>query len=179
MIVPDWYRKLGLGKEKDEIYKTGKFLLGFVVIFLVLTFLFSLIPLVWLELITAQVSLVLLNLFGIYGSIEIQEPVLLILGDRTIQISYLCTGVLELIVLTAGIAASFGIKARKRLIGILIAIAFGFVFNQIRIVATILAIYAFSLPIVVLAHDLLFRIFLFIYIAGFYAAWFWWATKNK
>tara|TARA_Y100000310_G_scaffold296055_1_gene327992 strand:+ start:100 stop:645 length:546 start_codon:yes stop_codon:yes gene_type:complete len=175
----EWYSRLGLGKEKIEIYKAGKFLLGFTVFFFGLSFLFGLIPLEVVELITAQVSLFLLNLLGVNGTIEIGEPVKMLLGEKVILISYLCTGALELIVLVSGIAASFGIGIRKRLLGVGAAIFFGFAFNQARIVATILAIFGFSLPIVELTHDLLFRIFLFVYIAGFYAVWFWWATRTK
>lgn len=100
-------------------------------------------------------------------------------NNKKIIISWLCSGILEIIILLSALLASFGISFEKKLKGVVLAVLTGFVFNQARIILTILIITSQSTEIVELAHDLLFRIMLFAYITVFYVAWFWWAESSK
>ena len=54
------------------------------------------------------------------------------LQGKTIVISWLCTGVLEIIVLVSAIVASFGIGWRKKAVGIAGAVILGIIFNLLR-----------------------------------------------
>jgi exosortase/archaeosortase family protein len=100
-------------------------------------------------------------------------------NDKQIIISWLCTGVLEIIVLIAAMLASFGISLRKKLYGIIIAVILGVIFNIIRLVVTANLILSQSVGTVELAHDMLFRIVLFFYILGVYVIWFYYSAKEK
>jgi len=167
--------------DREEISKSGKFLLGLAIIFLALNLLFSLIPLEWVEFVFAFLTSLILSIFGVQNELVYGEPVLLLLHNFPIpiSISYLCTGLLELSIVIAAVAASFGIDQQKRFIGIIAGIATIFAFNLARIVLSIGIILLFGLEIGELSHELLFRIFLFLVIAGFYWVWFNWATKGK
>ena len=50
---------------------------------------------------------------------------------------------------------------------------------MITIVIVVLIIIFFGLGTAEFSHDFLFRVFLFAAIAGYYFAWFSWATKEK
>lgn len=99
-------------------------------------------------------------------------------NEKIIFISWLCTGVLEMIVLASAILASFGVSWKKKLQGILAAIVLGVIFNLLRIVLTINIILGQEGQIVEFTHDLLFRVILFVYIVGFYVLWFYWAERK-
>ncbi|MDD3159950.1 MAG: exosortase/archaeosortase family protein, partial [Candidatus ainarchaeum sp.] len=87
-------------------------------------------------------------------------------------ISWLCTGIFEIIILCGAIFASIGIKSKEKLNGILLAIIVGVIFNFIRIILVINIYLLFGLNAENLTHDILFRLFLFIYITLFYVVWF-------
>lgn len=101
-----------------------------------------------------------------------------LVSGKTILIAWLCTGLLEIIILISAIIASFGIKNREKLIGIVLAIIVGAVFNLFRIVFTIQIALTQNIGVIEFAHDILFKLVLFVYITVFYVAWFYWA-KNK
>ncbi len=178
--IPKLPKQLEFKLTKEEAIKTGKFLLGLVVAFLILNFLISLVQVQFIEYFYASAALFLLNSAGMGGEIIFQEPVLILLHnyDNSIGITYLCTGLFELIILVSAIIASFGIQLRKRLIGAAGAVVVTALFNIVRIFLSIYIIILFGLQIGELSHDLLFRIFLFLVIAGYYAAWFFWATRK-
>ena len=77
------------------------------------------------------------------------------------------------------VLASFGIDLKKRIIGVIAGTIALFLFNLFRIIASILIINSFGLDAGNFSHDILFRIFLFVTIAGFYFYWFKWATKKN
>lgn len=166
--------------SKRESIKTGKFLLGLLISFLVLNWLSNLIPLEWIELFFAQITLFFLNLFGFVGEIALGEPVIINLEQisKPIAISYLCTGLLETVIILSAVITSFGIKIQKRAIGVIGALIAIVIFNVLRIVTSILIIIFFGLDIATFSHDVLFRIFLFVSVAGIYFIWFKWATKD-
>ncbi|MFA6269483.1 MAG: exosortase/archaeosortase family protein [archaeon] len=100
-------------------------------------------------------------------------------NGKTILISWLCTGVLEIIVLIAAMLASFGVNWEKKIKGIGLAIVAGIIFNILRIAITVNIVLTQNLQTIELAHDLLFRLVLFIYIVGVYVMWFNWAMKSS
>lgn len=165
--------------EKD-ILQAGKFLAGMTVLFLFFNFLVGLVPLEWFETFYAFFTLEFLKLLGFGGSLEAGEPVMVHLDGfiAPLGFSYLCTGLLELILVWSAVLSSFGIEAKKRLIGAIVGTAALVVFNFFRIISSILVIAWFGLEAGNFSHDLLFRMFLFVTIAGFYYCWFQWATKK-
>ncbi|MFH1240226.1 MAG: exosortase/archaeosortase family protein [Candidatus Diapherotrites archaeon] len=171
----------GFKFRKDEKEKGTKFLLVFVIIYSLLYFGFNfIVPLEMFEFFVASIVMSLLGIMGVKGSIVLQEPVLILLeSSLEIQISYLCTGLMEIFIVIGAVLASLGIEMRKRLIGIVAGVVFAFVFNIFRIVVTIL--FAVSNPapgVLEFTHDILFRVTLFVVIAGFYIVWFLWATNQ-
>ncbi len=167
--------------DRKEISKSGKFLIGLVASFALLNLLFSLIPLEWIEFVFAFLTSLILSVFGVQNELVYGEPVIIMLHNFSpdISIGDLCTGLLELSIIIAAVVASFGIKIEKRIAGAIAATATIFAFNLIRIVLSIGIILLFGLGIGELSHEVLFRIFLFLVIAGFYFLWFNWATKSK
>lgn len=99
--------------------------------------------------------------------------------SKTIVISWLCTGVLEIIVLVSAIIASFGVSWKKKLVGIAAAVILGIIFNLLRIVVTVNLILTQNVQTVELAHDALFRLVLFVYIVAVYVGWFYWAARQE
>lgn len=178
MMLGEYFK--GIFSRKESV-KTGKFLLGFAVSFFVLNAFFLLVPLELVELFFAQVSLFFLNIFGFAGEIVFGEPVLIQLESvsQPIGISYLCTGILETVIIVSAVVSSFGIGTKKRLLGVVTALLAVVSFNVARIVASILIIIFFGLDVAGFSHDVLFRVFLFASIAGFYYYWFLWAVKGK
>ena len=167
--------------NNKELLSAGKFIAGIAVFFMLFYFLFSLIPLEWIEFFYAKISLEILKLFGFTGEIIFQEPILIQLNVFTVPIgiSYLCTGLLELTLVWASVLASFGIELKKRIQGVVAGTIVLVCFNFIRILSTIIIIALFGLEAGDLSHEFLFKLFLFLTIAGFYYFWFNWATKKK
>lgn len=164
---------------KSEILKAGKFLLGFGACFLALSALLFFVPLSWFEYFFAALSFFVLGLLGFSGEIVFGEPVLLRLSalSQPIAISYLCTGLLEAVIVASAVAASFGIETKKRIFGIIAGILALVLFNSGRIIASILIIIFLGASAAEFSHDILFRVFLFAAVAGYYFVWFKWAVK--
>jgi exosortase/archaeosortase family protein len=95
--------------------------------------------------------------------------------NQLIVISWLCTGALEIIILISAMLASFGIKFKKKLVGIGAAIFGGLIFNFIRIWITLNIIMSQNAEVFELSHDILFRLTLLLYIIILYVVWFNWA----
>ncbi len=176
-------------EKKQLIY----FLAGFVLFYLIISIVLGLIPQEFYKQLTGNVVEGVLNLEGIkttsLGFLECNEFSWLSEGvvgtcyafnvnDKTIFIAWLCTGILEIIILISAIAASFGIKQKEKLIGIILAIIVGVIFNILRIIITIHIVLTQNLQIVEFAHDILFKLILFVYITVFYVIWFNWAMKK-
>jgi len=166
--------------NNKELLSAGKFITGIAVFFLLFYFLFSLIPLEWFEFFYAKISFEFLKLLGFTGELIFQEPVLILLDNFSgiIKISFLCTGLLELWFIWSTTLASFGIDLKKRIKGVIAGTIVLVCFNFIRILSTIIIIALFGLEAGDLSHEILFKLFLFLTIAGFYYFWFNWATKK-
>ncbi len=164
---------------KDDFKKAGIFLLICIVSYSLLTIASRIFPMEFYENIVAQSVLFILNILGIKGSIALQEPVLITLASGAkIEISFLCTGLMELFVIISAITASQGISLKKRAAGIAAALVIAPLFNLFRIIATILLILnTQSIGLIDFTHDILFRITLFAVIMGIYTVWFLWAVN--
>ncbi len=179
---------LSYWEEQQEKIKSNKrkqftfFVLGFVICYLLLsTILYGFSnP---LKIFTGAVSQGLLLLQGVETSFvglvdfEMETAYSFIINqtNQLIVISWLCTGVLEIIILVSAMIASFGIKFEKKLVGIGVAIFSGIIFNFIRIWITLNIIMLQNAEVFELAHDLLFRLTLLLYIIIVYVIWFNWA----
>ncbi|MDD5148191.1 MAG: archaeosortase/exosortase family protein [Candidatus ainarchaeum sp.] len=173
---------LGIRIDNVEAAKTGRFLVFFIIVYLALAILVSFIPQLEIEKAVAGGTLGILRVFGITGSVSVAEEAALITlsNGARIQISWLCTGITELLVLVSAILASIGIAWKKRIIGAAAGALAAIAFNFFRIAATILMIVSTTdLGIVEFTHNILFRVFLFATIAVSYIAWFQWAVREK
>jgi len=169
-----------LGKE--DAIKTGRFVLYFILVYLLASMALEvLLPARALEAAVANNVLFLLGAAGQGGSVSSGETAVIALaGGAKIEISELCTGRMETLIIFSAIIASAGIAWRKRLAGAAIAAAAAIAFNHLRIAGTALLILGSGdTAMIEFAHNILFRVFLFIVIAGFYIGWFYWAASSE
>ncbi len=167
--------------NRGNALQAAKFIIAIIAAFALLHIAFFLIvPLQIYESAIANIVAFVSGAFGFGGSINAgAEPVeMLFSGNFKIIISYLCTGILETMLLIAAILASFGIDFKKRILGAIAAFIAVFVFNILRILITIFLLLNLDLRIAEISHDLLFRLSLLVVIAGFYYAWQNWAIKR-
>jgi len=167
--------------NSKQVKDAGKFVLLLFTFFAALLFLSSLFPQNFFEKITANTGNAIYSFIGISGTTGQQDGKIFIqvTNGPKIFFSSLCTGLLETILLVAAIAATFEIHWKKRLLGIVVGIVSVFLFNLFRIAATTLAILGTAIQTAEFAHNVLFRIFLFIAIAGLYAGWYRWAMIKE
>jgi exosortase/archaeosortase family protein len=175
-------KPLNMSFSKDDATKTGRFVLYFILIYLVLSVaITAAIPVQTQELFVANNVLGMLQLFGYTGQVSLDETALISLdaGPR-IAISDLCTGLMETLIIVGAILASAGISLRRRLIGAAVGAVATILFNYVRIIITALVILGTGdLALIEFTHNVLFRIFLFLAIAGIYIAWFYWAVSRE
>lgn len=174
-----WYEE----KEKEIVKNQKKqfywFLLVFIFVYVFLSGIVYLLPEIIFEFLPGIIVTWLLQLQGLEVALIGAEKFILLVQGKEIIISLLCAGILEMIIVIGAIIASFGIKWKNKLIGIVLAIVTGFIFNVLRIWITINLILTQEAEVFELAHDLLFRMILFLYITIFYVIWFYWSMKNK
>ncbi len=187
------FKKENKSIRSDEKKQLIYFLGGFILCYLIISTIVGIIPSEVYKQSLGEVVQGILSLEGIkttsLGFLECNEFSWLTdgvngtcyafgLNEKTIFIAWLCTGILEIIILVSAIIASFGIKRKEKIIGIVLAIIVGVIFNLLRILVTIHIILTQNLQIVEFAHDILFKVVLFIYITVFYVIWFYWAAKK-
>ncbi len=192
--IINYFSKQGEKIKSSKRKQFSFFLVGFLVSYLLISFFVGLIPEMAIKdgvgksvagILSAQgqsvkeIGVVECNETMILGAEYQSQCYSFFVQDKQIMISWLCTGVLEIIVLISAIIVSFGVCWNKKVVGILFAIVLGIIFNLIRITVTINLILTQDAQTVELAHDLLFRMILFIYIVAVYVIWFYWATKEK
>ncbi len=169
------------GFSRDDAVKTGRFLAFFIIIYLILSILIKFFfPIIVIEQWVADNVLAFLQFLGYQGYVTLgQTAVIHIESGPAIEISELCTGLMETMIIVSAIIASAGIDWRKRLFGSVSAGLATIVLNFARIVFTILLILGTAdIVLITFAHNILFRAFLLISIAGMYMLWFWWAVKD-
>jgi exosortase/archaeosortase family protein len=167
---------------REDAVKTGRFLAFFIVAYIALSFLAKAVfPVETIELWVANNVLAFLQLLGYSGSVSLGETALIQLdAGPAIEISGLCTGLTETLIIVGAIIASMGIGWRKRLFGAVSAGLAVIVLNYARIIFTVLLILgANDLAVIDFTHNILFRAFLFLSIAGIYIAWFYWAASGE
>lgn len=174
-------KKIKKEKIAIESLKSIKFLTVFLAVFILLNAVIYFVPMETFEKPVAETLLAYLQFEGYSGKILEQTPVMIELDNGTkIQISYLCTGLLEMIVLISAIIASLGISWKKRVIGLIAGVGLTQAFNLMRIIITTdLIMKTDSIEIIEFVHNFLFRLTLFIVIVGIYAAWFYWAMFHE
>lgn len=181
--------KAGFSFEREDAAKVGRFLAYFLAFYMIAyvaaRYLFGMAA---IELWVADSAAFLLGIFGQPAAVALsnaaqgvsQEVVVQMANGPNILISELCTGLTEIFVIVGAIIASMGISWRKRLIGAAAAAVLVVLLNLARIVFTALIILGTSdLGLVDFAHNILFRVFLFVSIAGIYIAWFYWAASAE
>ena len=181
MYIDNMINLLNFQIERKDTIKTGRFLLYFALIYIVFSGAFYfLFPLQKVEEFIAGITLSFLGMIGYSGKIVLQEPVLIQLENGiSIVISELCTGAMELFIIASAILASHGIEWRKRVLGAIASIIALQAFNFLRIFATIFVILnTSSIETIEFTHNILFRVFLFIVVAGSYIVWFHWAVRK-
>ncbi|MFA5763590.1 MAG: exosortase/archaeosortase family protein [archaeon] len=177
-------KKYWQGQEKKIVASPRKqftfFILTFVLSYLILTALVSPFELGAKEFTGKSAEIFLaaggnsISESGFYTATDGEVVYSFFANDKQIIISWLCSGVLEIIILICAMLASFGIAFRQKLIGIGIAIVAGVIFNTLRIWITLSLILTQNAAVFEIAHDLLFRIVLFVYIIIVYVIWFYW-----
>jgi exosortase/archaeosortase family protein len=180
-IIKEKAKDFELSARKNQKKQFVYFVMAFILFYIILTAIVYAFPKGFFEGVVGIIVNFILNVGGLstqtlWGE---QYDIYLLDTGKTIIISWLCTGVLEIIILVSAILASFGVSWRKRVYGIIAAVVAGIVFNLLRIIITIIIILSQSAATFELAHDLLFRITLFVYITAFYVLWFYWAEKKK
>ncbi len=163
--------------DKDEIRKTGRFVAFFMLAYLFISVAFyAAIPEQNTQQFIAGITASVFN-----GELsQAENPLVTMANGTVIEISPLCTGMTELFIVISAILASIGISKRKRLMGAAAAAVIVFGLNIFRIFVTLsLILNNTDLGTIELAHNILFRIFLFISIAAIYIAWFYWAATGQ
>lgn len=156
-----------------SFFFAGKFLFFISIFFILLNSFASIIPLEFFEMLFAIPANFFLQAIGLETALQAGEPVMIFVEgfEFPIAFTYLCTGLLEWVVLTSAVLASTEVDKKARVKGFFAGTVFIFGFNLFRIVASILAIIFFGLSFAVFSHDVFFRVFLFASIAGFYYVW--------
>ncbi len=173
----------GIGNwSQADVDRTGRFLLWFLLFFLAGTLVLDVVvPNVVRERAVAGASLFVLERAGIGGQLDFSAEHALIRLDHgaVIQISELCTGILETLVILGAILATIDVEWKKRWAGAIAAAVLVGALNLARIGITVgLIVSSSDLGLVDLAHNLFFRVFLFVSVFGIYLAWFLWATEQ-
>ena len=159
--------------DNDSIGKAIRFVLIFLLVFAFFYLVpYSVLPWHQMEFITANISVNVLNTidsgYGIYDF----EGVWIQNGDFEALIIPLCTGYLEMVVLAGLIVASEDRTVRSRLIGIIGGFLVIFFINPFRVAWTISIIRSSSLDTAMFAHDVMFKLFLFVFLVGYYILWY-------
>ena len=156
-------------KERD-LHEACTFVITLGVIFIALYF--ALLPLVpWWQRVVAQTIQVSLQWVGVDSTLVESPFVGLNANGKDIEISFACLGLVEFLLLAGAMIASRGFSNEHKVKGIVFGALGLFVFNEFRIVFSILTILNSPVEFAEIVHGVLFRAFLFIVLAGFYRAW--------
>lgn len=88
-----------------------------------------------------------------------------------IEISPLCAGLLEMILLASAIAATNTASLSKKIKGILVGVTLLYLFNVFRIIITVQQLVYTPLSFAEFTHDVFFRVVLIAGFAAIYSAW--------
>ena len=99
------------------------------------------------------------------------SPVQFWAENKAVEISPLCSGLVEMILLASAIAATPGFSWRKKIVGIAAGVALLYLFNIFRIIITVQQLIHSPLSFAAFTHDVLFRIVLLAGFALLYGGW--------
>ncbi len=178
--IKNYYNSVEESVKSNPKKQLVYFVLGFAFFYLLLTEIAYAFPKGFFENFVGMQVNFLLNLIRINTIVTAGEVFEMFLPEsqKLIIISWLCSGVLEVIILISTMIVTFGVRAREKIIGIILALILGHFFNLLRILITIQIIITQNATTFELAHDLLFRATLFLYIVIVYALWFNWGIKK-
>lgn len=123
-----------------------------------------------LQKIEANQTQSILNAVGV-DTTPAGNPIQFWMNGKLIEISALCSGLLEMILLASAILATPTATPRKKILGIIIGVAILYMFNLFRIAVTLLQLEHASFSFAELTHDVLFRLILIVGFAALYGAW--------
>jgi exosortase/archaeosortase family protein len=126
----------------------------------------------FLKALTAQAANFILGLLGVPTILQFLAEPSIIVGKLTAQITNLCAGDIEIILMTAIILSTFDRSWRQRLFGVLGGILIVLIINPLRIAAVIAVGYYSSWQWADFTHDVLFRLTLLVVIVGYYYIWY-------
>ncbi len=156
-------------QQKKTILREGILFLAQVGVFTGILFL-VLQPLeIFLQELSAQHAQFVLNALGTHT--VVQNNIQFWAEKNLVEISPLCAGLLEMILLASAILSTNTVTNIKKIKGILAGVALLYLFNVFRIVITTQQLVHSSLSFAEFTHDVFFRLML---IAGFalvYAGW--------
>ncbi|QQR93105.1 MAG: exosortase/archaeosortase family protein [Candidatus Iainarchaeum archaeon] len=99
------------------------------------------------------------------------NPIQFFAGEKLIEISALCSGLMEIILLVAAITATRDASVRKKVIGIVVGVGILFAWNLVRMLISIQQLLHTSLEFAEFTHGVLFRVMLVVGFALIYVAW--------
>ena len=175
-------KPLQMSFAKEDAVKTGRFVLYFILFYLLLAVAVeAVLPMKTMEAGVAGNVLFFLQATGHSGQIAVEDTAIILLdAGPSIEISELCTGLMETLIIVAAILASMGLSWKRRIAGALVAGILTVVLNHARIVfTTMLILGTGDISLIEFTHNVLFRVFLFVTIALVYIAWFFWAVTNE
>jgi exosortase/archaeosortase family protein len=100
-----------------------------------------------------------------------ENPIQFFAGEKLIEISPLCSGLMEIILLIAAIIATRDASVRKKVIGIILGAGVLFVWNLVRMVVSIQQLLHTSIEFAEFTHGVLFRVMLVVGFALIYWIW--------
>ena len=124
---------------------------------------------IFLQELVAQHTQWVLNALG--TTTTFQNTIQFWAGAYLVEISPLCAGLLEMILLASAMAATSTVSNVQKTKGILAGVALLYLFNVFRIVITVQQLVHTSLSFAELTHDVFFRLMLIAGFAAVYAAW--------
>jgi exosortase/archaeosortase family protein len=168
-----FHRNIG---KSSTAFKALKFLGSFLVLALVANLFLGSSPL--LKSLAAQSSAALLGLSGRPASVDYSFPDPQVrFGSVTADIGDYCSAGLEIAVLFGIIFSSDDRTLKRRAYGFAAGVLLILLFNVLRIF-TVLYFFSYSSPMLsFIFHDVLFRASLVVFLATYYAVWYYWDEK--
>lgn len=151
----------------------ARFFLAWAMLSVILWIIFQPFELILQEVTRAHVQTIL---HAIGTNTILQNPIQFWTQNKVIEISPLCAGLVEIILLASAMAATPTVSNRKKIIGIILGVSVLYVFNVLRIVFTVQQLVHTNVAFAELTHDVMFRILL---VAGFALLYWVWLNSAR
>lgn len=159
----------GINENNQAIHEGLRFILS---ILLIAGILFLLLNPLELQLQAVEAELVQSALHVLGTSTRATDnPIQFLAGEKLIEISALCSGLMEIILLIAAIAATRDASWRKKIMGIIFGVGILFAWNILRMLISIQQLLHTSLEFAEFTHGVLFRVMLVLGFAFIYLIW--------